>query len=88
MYYWRRDDHREFITDPNGDVVNLARLTAYAEYGDVVHEREIHHEIPIEKPDAPPFLTPLTEEAHGALHGSYPEPREIDGIPRLRPDSS
>jgi hypothetical protein len=84
--YWVRDDGREFITDPNGDVVNLARLTAYAEHGDDIHEVQAHHEIPLLKIDAPAFLDALTQEEHGAYHGQDPDPVEVDGFPLLRPE--
>lgn len=82
--YWVRDDERSFLTDPNGVIVNLARLTAYAEYGGEIHDTQAHHEIPILKIDAPAFLQPLSEEDHRQLHGSDSEPTEVDGIPRLR----
>lgn len=84
--YWVRDDHRDFITDPNGEVVNLARLTAYAEYGDEVHDKQVHHELPLAKVTAPAFLDPLSQEEHGQLHRNG-EPTEVDGIPLLRHDS-
>lgn len=81
--YWVRHDGREFITDPNGEVVNLARLTAYAEYGDKIHEAEAHHRMPLLKIDAPRFIVPLTKEEHGKLHGRKPEPVEVDGFPMI-----
>lgn len=84
--YWTRHDSREFITDPNGDVVNLARLTAYAEYGDAVYDVHVHHEIPPLKIDAPAFLRPLPAVEHGRFHGQDPNPVEVDGVPRLRPE--
>lgn len=80
--FWQRDDHREFITDPFGDVVNLARLTAYAEHGKEILDKQTHHEIPIAKPNAPEFLKPVSSDEHWDIHGS--EPTQIDGIPRLR----
>lgn len=84
--YWvREDDGREFITDPNGDIVNLARLTAYAEYGEEIHDAHAHHEIPLLKIDAPAFLDVLREEEHGRFHGEDPDPVEMDGFPVLRP---
>jgi hypothetical protein len=82
--YWVRHDGREFITDPNGDVVNLARLTAYAEYGDDIHDGQAHHEMPLLKIDAPAFLDVLGKEEHGRFHFQGPEPVEKDGFPVLR----
>jgi len=82
--YWVREDGREFITDPEGDVVNLARLTAYAEHGEAIHDAQAHHRIPALKIDAPAFLGALTQEEHGRLHGSNPEPVVVNGIPLLR----
>ena len=82
--YWVRHDGREFITDPNGEIVNLARLTAYAEYGEDIHEAQAHHEIPLLKIDAPAFLDALEKEKHGKFHGQGPEPVEKDGFPVLR----
>lgn len=64
--------------------MNLARLTAYAEYGDEIHEAQVHHEIPPAKIDAPRFLFPFSEEEHGRFHASNPEPLEVDGFPLLR----
>jgi len=84
--YWVRDDDRDFLTDPNGEIVNLARLTAYARYGDEIHGAHVHHEIPLYKIDAPAFLSPLSPEEHGRLHGQESDPVEIEGIPRLRAD--
>lgn len=84
--YWIRDDHREFITDPNGDVVNLSRLTAYAELGDEIYDRHVHHEIPELKVDAPRFLDALEPGEHFQLHGNS-DPVEVDGISLLRADS-
>jgi hypothetical protein len=81
--YWVRDDGREFITDPNGDVVNLARLTAYAEHGERIHEAQAHHKIPLLKIDAPGFIEPLSDGEHGRLHAQNPEPVEVDGFPML-----
>jgi len=84
--YWIREDGREFITDPNGDVVNLARLTAYAEHGAAIHGAHAHHEIPLLKIDAPAFLGALPQEEHGRLHGGDPKPVEVDGFPLLLPE--
>jgi hypothetical protein len=83
-----RDNGRQFITDPNGDIVNIARLTAYVEHGEEVHDGQIHHEVPLFKMDAPEFLTVLSESEHARFHGSDPEPVVIDGVPRLRPEES
>jgi len=85
--YWTREDGREFITDPNGDVVNLARLTAYAEHGDEIHDAEAHHELSTLKVDAPAFLDAVHKSEHLRFHRSGPSISEIDGIPRLRVDS-
>jgi len=85
--YWVRDDGREFITDPNGDVVNLARLTAYAEHGDDIFGAEAHHKVPPLKIDAPAFVEPLTREEHGRLHGRNLNPVEVDDIPMLQPEA-
>ena len=82
--YWVRKDGREFITDPNGDVVNLARLTAYAEHSDDIFEAEAHHKILPLKIDAPAFIEPLTREEHIRLHSQNPSPVEVDGIPVLQ----
>ena len=82
--YWVRDDWRDFITDPNGEIVNLARLTAYAEYGEDIHEAQAHHEIPLLKIDAPAFLDALDKEEHGEFHAQDPDPVEVDGFPLLR----
>lgn len=84
--YWVRDDAPEFITDPDGEIVNLARLTAYAEHGEQIHEAHAHHELPLLKIDAPRFLDALTPGDHGQLHGQNPEPVEVDGIPLVRAD--
>jgi hypothetical protein len=85
--YWVRDDDREFITDPNGDVVNLARLTAFAEYGEKIYDSHAHHEIPLLKVDAPEFIDAFGEEEHGELHRQNADPDIVDGIPRLRAES-
>jgi len=85
--YWVRDDGREFITDPNGDVVNLARLTAYAEHGERIHEAQAHHKIPLLKIDAPGFIEPLSDGEHGRLHAQNPEPVEVDGFPMLESET-
>lgn len=85
-YYWVRDDDRDFITTPDGEVVNIARLTAYAEYGDEIFDKHAHHEIPLGKITAPRFIDALSPEEHGRLHGNNIDPVEVDGIPLLRLD--
>lgn len=82
--YWVRHDAREFLTDPNGEIVNLARLTAYAEYGDEIHDKQIHHEIPLLKIDAPGFLKPLDGKEHEKFHARNPDSVEADGFSLLR----
>ena len=84
--YWVREDDRSFIADPEGDgeIVNVPRLTAYAEYGEEIHDRHIHHEIPLVKIDAPEFLDALGPGDHRQIHSQDTEPVEVDGIPRLR----
>lgn len=79
--YWIRKSGRSFITDPNGDIVNLARLTAYAEYGDDIHDAQAHHEIPALKIDAPAFLDTASNSTHAQYHGTDPEPIERNGFP-------
>lgn len=84
--YWVRDDAREFITDPNGEIVNLARLTAYAEHGEAIFDAHAHHELPLLKINAPRFIDALTPEEHWQLHGKDSGPVEVDGIPLIRAD--
>jgi hypothetical protein len=84
--YWTREDGREFITDPNGKIVNLARLTAYAEHGEKINDAEAHHELPTLKVDAPAFLAAIPKGEHLKFHSSGPTISEIDGIPRHRVD--
>lgn len=80
--YWIRDDAREFITDPDGQIVNLARLTAYAEHGEAIYDAEAHHELSSLKIDAPTFLDALPREEHAQVnHG---EVQEVDGFPLIR----
>lgn len=83
--YWTQND-RDYFIDPDGDMLNLSRLTAYAEYGEKVHDAEVHHEIPAIKADVPEFLDPVPLRKHRQSH-SDPTIVEIDGIPRLRVDS-
>lgn len=83
--YWTRDDGRDFLTDPNGEIVNLSRLTAYADHGKAIHEAEAHHELPLRKINAPQFIEPLlSSEHHEVDHG---EVEMVDGIPLVRAES-
>jgi len=83
--YWVRHDGREFVTDPNSEILNLARLTAYAEHGQAIHDAQAHHEIPPLKIDAPRFIDALSNEEHGQLN--HDETEEVDGFPLVRADS-
>lgn len=80
--YWVRDDAREFITDPNGEIVNLPRLTAYVEHGEAIHDTQAHHELPTLKIDAPRFIDALSQTEHGQLN--HDEVEEVDGFPLVR----
>ena len=80
--YWIRDDGREFITDPNGEIVNLARLTAYVEHGKAIHDTQAHHELSTLKIDAPRFIDALSQEEHGQLN--HDEVAEVDGFTLIR----
>jgi hypothetical protein len=82
--YWVRDDDRDFLTDPHGKVVNLARLTAYAEYGESIHDAHAHHEIPLAKINAPEFIDAISPEEHHQLDHQAIE--EANGIPVIRAD--
>jgi len=82
--YWVRDDGYEFITDPNEKILNLSRLTAYAEYGKEIHTADAHHELPALKIDAPAFLDAIPRGEHLRFHHSDPDVTEVDGIPLLR----
>lgn len=84
--YWIDNRHYEYVTDPNGEILNLARLTAYAEYCKAIHDAEVHHEIPKFKIGAPAFLDPIPKSEHLQFHGQDPEPIEVDGFPLLRLD--
>ena len=84
--YWTREDGRDFITDPNGEIVNLARLTAYAEHGEKINDAEAHHELSTLKVDAPEFLAAIPKGKHLEFHSSGPTISEIDGIPLQRVD--
>jgi len=83
--YWTQDD-RDYFIDPDGDMLNLSRLTAYAEHGRSVHDAEVHHELPPIKADIADFLDPVPSGKHRQSH-SDPTIVEEDGIPRLRVDS-
>lgn len=80
--YWIRDDGREYITDPNGEIVNLARLTAYAEYGEAIHDAHAHHELPSMKIDARKYLDALSPADHSEI--SHDEVQLVDGVPLVR----
>ena len=84
--YWTRKDAREFITDPNGEIVNLARLTLYAKSGKEIYDAQSHHQLPLLKIDAPAFLDALSQTEHGQLHRGGSDPVEVDGIPMLCSD--
>ncbi|MBP1986047.1 hypothetical protein [Halolamina salifodinae] len=76
---------RYFLQDPaTGESVNVSRLTAYAEYGREIYQRDAHHEIPLLKVDAPKFLDALTRQEHTEYHKQEPDPVEVDGFPLLR----
>ena len=81
-YYWTQDD-RDYIKEPGGDILNLSRLTAYAEYGESVHGADVHHELPAIKADVPEFLEPVAPEEHRQSHAD-PTIVETDGIARHR----
>jgi len=82
--YWTRDDGRAFLTDPNGEVANIARLTAYAEYGEEIHDAQAYHEIDKYKIDAPRFLDAVSKKEHSEFHCQGPERIVIDGFQLLR----
>lgn len=82
--YWVREDGREFVTDPNGKILNLARLTAYAEHGKAIHDADAHHELSTLKIDVPRFIHPLSKEEHGRLN--HREFEKVDGFPLVRAD--
>lgn len=83
--YWVRHDGREFITDPNQEILNLARLTAYVEHGQAIHDAHAHHELSTLKIDAPRFIDALSSEEHGRLNHDKVE--EIGGFPLVCADS-
>lgn len=89
LKYHYQDGGRHFLEDPQtGEQLNIARLTAYAEYGDAIYDADAHHEIPILKIDAPRFIAPLDAAEHAAYHGEDPEPTEVDGFPLLREEEA
>jgi hypothetical protein len=67
-------------------MLNVARLTAYVEHGEEIHEGVVHHKIPGYKMDIPEFLCPMSRAEHSGFHASDPEPVYVDGIPILRPE--
>jgi hypothetical protein len=75
---------RHILIGAEGERVNVARLTSYAEYGEEVYGADVHHEIPLLKIDAPKFISPLSNEVHSRFHGSDPDPVDVDGFPLLR----
>ena len=76
---------RYFLKDPDsGASVNIARLTAYAEYGEEIHERVVHHEIPLLKVDALRFLDAQPRAEHTRYEQQEPDPVEVDGFPLHR----
>jgi hypothetical protein len=76
---------RHYLVDPDTDEqVSISRLTAYAEYGELIHERVAHHEIPLLKIDAPKFLDAPTREDHTQYHRESPNPTEVGGYPVFR----
>ncbi len=82
--YSTRDNGRAILREPGGEILNIARLTAYAEYGREVYGAVIHHEIPGYKIDIPEFLCPMSRAGHSGFHARGPEPVVVDGIPLLR----
>jgi len=76
---------RHYLIDTDTEEqVSVSRLTAYADYGKQIHERDAHHEIPLLKVDALRFLDALTREEHTEYHKQEPDPVEVDGFPLLR----
>jgi hypothetical protein len=83
--YSTRENGRAIFREPGGEMLNVARLTAYAEYGEEVHEGVVvHHEIPGYKMDIPEFLYPMSRAEHSGFHATDPEPVYVGGIPLLR----
>jgi hypothetical protein len=83
--YSTRENGRALFREPGGEVLNVARLTAYAEHGEEIHEGIVHHEIPGYKVDIPEFLCPMSRAEHSGFHARDPEPVYVGGIPLLRP---
>lgn len=76
---------RYFLKDPEtGESLNVSLLTAYAEYGRKIYDRDAHHEIPLLKVDAPKFLDALPREEHARYHRQEPDPVDVDGFPLFR----
>lgn len=80
--HWFDDRGYEFVGDTAGEIVNIARLTAYAEYGDAIHGGHAHHEIPELKVTAPKFLDVLPPTEH--LQLAHGEREVVDGFPLVR----
>jgi hypothetical protein len=88
--YSTRENGRAIFREPGGEVLNVARLTAYAEHGEEIYDVDgqsvVHHEIPLYTIDIPEFLCPMSRAEHSGFHASEPEPIYVDGIPLLRPE--
>lgn len=82
-FHWFDGAGYEFVGDPTGDIVNIARLTAYAEYGDAIYDCHAHHELPELKITAPAFLAALPPTEH--LQLNHGDREMVDGFPLVRP---
>jgi len=93
-YLWTDSRGRQYVSDGN-EIVPLAKLTAYAEYGDdVLKADHVHHALAASTGDGPPvrvnapeFLLPLNSGEHQQLHRDESW-YFVDGIPLLAPDDS
>lgn len=83
--YSTRENGRALFREPGGEVLNVARLTAYAEHGKDIFDKVVHHEIPGYKIDIPEFLCPISRPEHTKFHKNDPEPVYEAGIPLLCP---
>lgn len=83
-----RDNGRTILREPGGEMLNVARLTAYVEHGEDIFGKDVHHEIPGYKVDIPEFLQPMSRSEHASYHGVNPEPELVDGVPLLRPEGA